>query len=156
MNGRIGYKTWCKCECCAPMETSIEGVCCLEIPEICKPRFSSISGSNICGLDPHFELSYSGRENVVSYLIFTQCCWSLANQYKSFAALQTSWSSFSVKHFTLLMRFFFFIFLIRDVFVRVFFQKSIRLDLGGPLLLKSNIFSSESPEVAIHRCSRIF
>ena len=30
VNGRIGNKTWCKCECRAPMETSIEGVCCLE------------------------------------------------------------------------------------------------------------------------------
>ena len=40
VDGRIGNKTWCKCECCAPMETSIESVCCLEIPEICKPRFS--------------------------------------------------------------------------------------------------------------------
>ena len=26
VNGRIGNKTWCKCECCAPMETSIEGI----------------------------------------------------------------------------------------------------------------------------------
>ena len=26
VNGRIGNKTWCKYECCAPMETSIEGV----------------------------------------------------------------------------------------------------------------------------------
>ena len=33
VNGRIGNKT--KCECCAPLETNIEGVCCLEIPEIC-------------------------------------------------------------------------------------------------------------------------
>ena len=33
VNGRIDNKT--KCECCAPMETNIEGVCCLEIPEIC-------------------------------------------------------------------------------------------------------------------------
>ena len=103
VNGRIGYKTWWKCECCAPMETSIEGVCCLEIPEICKPRFSSTSCLNVCRLDPHFELWYSRRENVVSYLISTQC-WSLANQNKSFVALQTSWLSFSVKHFTLLMR----------------------------------------------------
>ena len=40
VDGRIGNKTWCKCECCAPVETSIESVCCLEIPEVCKPRFS--------------------------------------------------------------------------------------------------------------------
>ena len=38
----------------------------------------------------------------------------------------------------------------------VFFQKSIRLDSAGALLLKSNILLSESPEVAIHRCSRTF
>ena len=29
VDGRIGNKTCCKCECCAPMETSIESVCCL-------------------------------------------------------------------------------------------------------------------------------
>ena len=37
VDGRIGNKTWCKCECCAPMETNIESACCLEILEICKP-----------------------------------------------------------------------------------------------------------------------
>ena len=42
MGGRIDNKTWCKCECCASMETSIESVCCLEIPEISKPRFSGM------------------------------------------------------------------------------------------------------------------
>ena len=41
-------------------------------------------------------------------------------------------------------------------FVSVYFQKSIGLDSGGPLLLKSNISSLESLEVAIHRCSRTF
>ena len=149
VNGRIGYKTWCKCECCAPMETSIEGVCCLEISEICKPRFSSTSSLNVCSLDPHFELWYSRWENVVSYLISTQC-WSLANQNKSFIAFQTSWLSFSVKHFTLLMRYF----SKRCFFGCTFFQKSIRLDSGGLLLLESNILSSESPDIAIQRCSR--
>ena len=39
VDGRIGKKTWCKYECCAPMETSIENVCCLEIPEICNQDF---------------------------------------------------------------------------------------------------------------------
>ena len=53
VNGRIGNKTWCKCLCCAPMETSI-GDCCLEIPEICKPRFSSTSCLNSCRSDPYF------------------------------------------------------------------------------------------------------
>ena len=56
MNCRIDYKTWCKCECWAPMETSIEVVCWLEIPEICKPRFSSTSCLNVYRLDPDFEL----------------------------------------------------------------------------------------------------
>ena len=37
----ICNKTWCKCECWTPMETSIGGICCLEISEICKPRFSA-------------------------------------------------------------------------------------------------------------------
>ena len=32
------------------------------------------------------------------------------------------------------------------IFVSVYFQKSIRLDSGGPLLLKSNILSLESLE----------
>ena len=38
----------------------------------------------------------------------------------------------------------------------VFFQKSIRLNSGGPLLLTSNILSSELTEVAIYRCSKLF
>ena len=28
-DGRIGNKIWRKCQCCVPMETSIESVCCL-------------------------------------------------------------------------------------------------------------------------------
>ena len=105
VNGRIGNKTWWKGECCAPMETSKEGVCCLEITEICKERFSSRFSSclNVCRSDPYFILWYSRREIFVSYLISIQC-WSLANQNKSFLSLQTSWLSFSVKHFTLLIR----------------------------------------------------
>ena len=105
VNVRIGNKTWWKCECCIPMETSIEGVCCLEITEICKRRFSSrfSSSLNFCRSDPHFVLWYFRWENFVSYLISIQC-WSLANQNKRFLSLQTSWLSFSVKHFTLLIR----------------------------------------------------
>ena len=38
VDGIIGNKTWCKCEYRAPTETSIESICYLEIPEICKPR----------------------------------------------------------------------------------------------------------------------
>ena len=43
VNGRIGNKSWCKCECCTctSMDTSVEGICFLEIPEICKSIFSS-------------------------------------------------------------------------------------------------------------------
>ena len=54
VDGRIGNKTWCKCECCAPMETSIESVCCLEIPDICKPRFSGTLCLYVCRSDPYF------------------------------------------------------------------------------------------------------
>ena len=54
VNGRIGNKTWCKCEWYVPMETSIESVCCLEIPEICKPRFSTTSCLNVCRSDLYF------------------------------------------------------------------------------------------------------
>ena len=153
VNGRIGYKSWYKCECCAPTETSIEGVSCLEIPEICKPRFSSRLRLSVCILDPHFELWYSRRENLVSYLISTQC-WYLPNQNKSFLALKTSWLLFSVKHLTLLMRAFF-CFLKEMFFCERIFSKEHLIGFRGPLLLKRNILS-ELPEVAIHRCSRIF
>ena len=103
VNGRIGNKTWCKCECCAPMETSIEGFCSLDITEIWNRRFISrfLSCLNVCRSDTQFVLWYSWRENFVSYLISIQC-WYLANQNKSFLSLQAPWFSFSVKHFTLL------------------------------------------------------
>ena len=117
VNGRTGSKTWCKCECCALIETSIEGVCCLEIPEICKPRFWSTSCLNVCRLDPHFVLQYSWQENFISYLISTQL-WSLANQNKSFLSPQTLGFSFSVKHFTG-------VFFTRDVFLWVHFFKRV-------------------------------
>ena len=71
VNGRIGNKTLWKCEYCAPMEISIEAVCCLEMADICKPIFSSTSCLNVCRSDPHFVLWYSRRENFVSYLIST-------------------------------------------------------------------------------------
>ena len=54
VDGTIGNKTWCKCECCAPMETRMESVCCLEITEICKPGFSSTLCLYVCRSDPHF------------------------------------------------------------------------------------------------------
>ena len=53
-DGRIVNKTWCKCECCAPMETSIEKVCYLEIYEIYKPRFSGTLCLYVCRSNPHF------------------------------------------------------------------------------------------------------
>ena len=56
MNGRIGSKSWCKCKCCALMETSIEGVSYLEMSVISKPRFSSTLCLNVCRSDPHFVL----------------------------------------------------------------------------------------------------
>ena len=96
VNVRSGNKMWWKCECCALMETSIEGVCCLEITEICKPTFSSTSCLNVCRSDEHFVLWYSRRENFVSYLISTQF-WSLANQ--NFLSLLSSWLLFSVNIF---------------------------------------------------------
>ena len=84
------------------LETSIEGLFCLEIPVICKPRFSGTSCLNVCRSDPHFMLWYYRWENFVSYLISTQCL-SFANQNKSFLSLQTRRLSFSVEHFTLLL-----------------------------------------------------
>ena len=62
VDGRAGNKTWCKCECCASMETSIETVCCLEIPESCKPRFSGTLCFYVCRSDLHFIPRYSIRD----------------------------------------------------------------------------------------------
>ena len=65
VNGRIGNKTLWKCEYCAPMEISIEAVCCLEMPDICKPILSSTSCLNVCRSNPDFVLWYSRWENLV-------------------------------------------------------------------------------------------
>ena len=46
-------KKRCKCKCCGPLETSIERVSSLEIPEICKPWFSSTSCLRVCRSDPY-------------------------------------------------------------------------------------------------------
>ena len=83
VDGRIGNETWCKCECCAPTETSIESVCCQEIPEICKPRFSGALCLYVSRSDSHFIPRYSMREKSINYLISTHI-WSLTNQNKSF------------------------------------------------------------------------
>ena len=71
VDGRIGNKIWCKCECCTPLETSIESVCCLEIPEICKPGFLGTLCLYVCRSDPHFIPRYSTREKSINYLIST-------------------------------------------------------------------------------------
>ena len=56
VNGRIGNKAWCKRECCALIETSIEDIFCLEIPHIFKPRFSSTLCLYVHRSDLHFAL----------------------------------------------------------------------------------------------------
>ena len=53
-------------ECCALMETSIKSVCWLEIPEICKPRFSGALCLYVFRSDPLFMLEYSMRENSIT------------------------------------------------------------------------------------------
>ena len=105
VDGRIGNKTWCKCEWCNLMKISIESACCLEIPEICKTRFSGTLCLYVSRSDPHFMLGYSMRENSVNYLISTHI-WFLPNQNKSFISLKTLRLSFSIKYFTLLITFF--------------------------------------------------
>ena len=124
VDGRIGNKTWCKCECCAPMETSIESVCCLEIPEICKPRFSGTLCLYVCRSDLHFILRYSMWGKSMNYLISTHI-WSLPNQNKSFILIQTSSNFF--KHFTLLITS---SLCKRCCFGSIFFQKSKNSILG--------------------------
>ena len=156
-NGVNGNKTWYKCECCAPVGTSI-GVSCLEITETCKRRFSSRFSSclNICRSDPHFVLWYSRQENFIIYLISIQC-WSLVNQNKSFLSLETLWLLVFCKTFYFINRIFFFI---RDVFWEHIFSKEHPIGFRGSVVtvfLKNNILSSDSPKVAIHRrCSRTF
>ena len=78
VDGRIGNKPWCRCESCAPMETSIESVCCLEITEICKPRFSGTLCLYVCRSDLHYIPRCSLRAKSISYLISTHI-WSLPN-----------------------------------------------------------------------------
>ena len=150
------YKTWCKCECCAPVKISIESVCCLEMSEISQQRFSSTSCSNVCRLDPHFGLWYSRRENVVSYLISTQC-WSLANQNKSFVVLQTSWFSFSVKHFALLMRSFS-LFSLQEMFSceRIFSKEHPIGFRRSAVIIEKQYLIFRIARSNLHRCSRTF
>ena len=151
MNGRIGNKTWCKCECCAPMETSI-GVCCLEIPEIRQTSFSGISCLNVYRSDPYFVLWFSGWENFVSYLISTQC-WFLANQNKSFLSLQSSQLSFSLKRYILpdyLIR----SFSLEERFLWVgFFKRASYWILGFRYYWKAYLIIWTT---TIHRCPRKF
>ena len=118
VDGRIGNKTWCKCECCTPLETSIESICCLEIPEIYKPGFLVTLCLYVCRSDPHFIPRNSTREKSINYLI-SKHIWSLPNQNKSFVSIQTS--SYFFKHFTLLITASLFE---RCCFGRIVFQKS--------------------------------
>ena len=126
VNGRIGNKTRCKCECCAPMETSIEGVSCLEIPQICKRRFLSTSRLNVCRSDPHFSLWYPPHYLNPHYLISTQC-WSLANQNKIFYHFSIT------KTFHFINQIFFFI---RDVFLWAYFLKRAFHWIQGFVIIK--------------------
>ena len=123
VDGRIGNKTWCKCEFCAPMETMIESVFCLKIPETCKPRFLGTLCLYVCRSD-HFITRYSMREKSINYLISTHI-WSLPNQNKSFILIQTSSNFF--KHFTLLITS---SLCKRCCFGSIFFQKSKNSILG--------------------------
>ena len=129
MDGRTGNKTWCKCECCAPMETSVESVCCLEIPEICKPRFSGTLCLYVCSSDPHFIPRYSMREKSINYLISTHI-WSLPNQNKSFILIQTS--SYFFKNFALPTRHFF----IYDVVLEEYFFKRAKIRFRGSVIIE--------------------
>ena len=99
VNERIGNKTWCKCDWYAAMETSIEGVCCLEIPEICKPIFSSASSLYVCRSHLHFAPWCSKLSYLISYFIWFP--WKI--RIKVFLLVQTLQLSFSVKHFSLLI-----------------------------------------------------
>ena len=146
VDDRIGNKTWSKCKCCAPMETSLESVCSLEILEICKPRFSG----TLCCTFVNFLLRYSMREKSINYLVSTQI-WSFPNQNKSFISIQSS--SYFFKHFTLLITSFLYK---RFCFGSIFFSEKQRFDSGGSLLLKSSILLLASSEAAIHRCSKSF
>ena len=73
VNCRIGNKTWCKCEYCTSVETSIDSVCCLKIPDICKSRFQV---HHVCTIvDSHFfqiyiVLWYSWGENYSQLIDF--------------------------------------------------------------------------------------
>ena len=137
VNGRIDNKTWCKCEYCAPMETSI-GVCCLEIPEICKPRFSSASGLNVCRSDPYFVIWFSRKKtSLVLWFQPSVDPWQIRIKVSL--------------HFTLLLKQIFFF--IRNVFCESIFSRASDW-IHGVRNYWKHILSSKSPEVAIHRCSR--
>ena len=114
--------------------------------------FSSTSSLCSCRSTFFFRSMFCRQENFFRYLISTEC-WSLTNQNKNFLSLETLRLSFSLRHFTLSIR----SFSLKDFFfLSVYFQKRIWLDSRGPLLFKSNVLSSELPEVSIRRCSRTF
>ena len=123
VNGRIGNKSWCKCECCTctSMDTVVEGVCFLEIPEICKSIFSSTLCFYVCRSYSHFVLWYSRGKNFVGYLNSTQF-WCLANQNKSFSITSNFAIIVFCKTFYYISQMFCFI---RDVFLWVSFFKMV-------------------------------
>ena len=121
VNGRIDNKTWCKCECCAPMGTSI-GVCCLEIPEICKPRFSSASGLNVCRSDPYFVIWFLGKKtSLVLWFQPSVNPWQIRIKV--------------LLHFTLLLKQIFFF--IKDAFCERIFSKKHSIGFMGSVIIES-------------------
>ena len=118
VDGRIGNRTWCKCQCCPLMETSIDSVYSLEFPEFCKPRFSERFCLYVCRSDPHFIPQHFCKKNPWNILISTHI-WSLRNQNKSFISIQNS--SYFFKYFTLHLLF------IKDVVLGIYFFKRAKI-----------------------------
>ena len=158
MNGRIGKKTWCKFECCAPMETTIDGSAAKKFLRFASQDFQIYRVWTFA--DQIHILCYDILDKKTSLVIWFPPNADPWDQIK--VSLQTSQLSFSVKHFTLLLNQIFFWpgrnlgnlgnlgkFFPRFFnpsqemfFVSVLFQKSIRLDSGGSLFLKNNILST--------------
>ena len=99
VNGRIDNKTWCKCEWCAPMGTIREGVYCLEIPDICKPRFLSTSCLYVYRSDPHFVSWYSDLKKHLGLIFLSTFERELPNIPETSSSLLWSFI-FSISHFS--------------------------------------------------------
>ena len=98
VNARIDNKTWCKCEWCAPMGTIREGVYCLEIPDICKPRFLSTSCLYVYRSDPHFVSWYSDLKKHLRTIILSTS--ERASEYSRNKFI--AFMKFYIFHFSLL------------------------------------------------------